>query len=488
MKNTTLFKKLKNKTWAVTLTFIALACYLAFLFIPTGNGFAELMPYTGSNVLRGTLLNQIICICMNFKTAFTNLNILHIATLTLIAFMIFVTISSIISAFYGRRAVYKTNIFHAGLAIAVVFFYIIAVVQSADTVTTFTVNTITSFKDLFVNAAGKFTFTTYLPLMAVVALVIAIISSFSSVHGKSFFRIIVLAIACVSLAVFLFPVIKNLTIVDFLFLFRNGIGYSFTNIMFMLLGYAVLINFILIVFYLGSRRFGPVIAIYSALYAILAIIATVLVFVVGKLQIKDVFANATIYVLLSSIAQAILIFINLCLSKKSSKKEVEVITTTEIIADDFDDLRQPIQYVYENDTIENTKDEPQVTARSFITEDENDINDDTPQLTKKEKRKQEKLNKKLLKKQNKELVDTTTPSEQEEHLENEPVQEEITTIKIPVQSDTLIYTNPETEKFESVPEVLPYTQPYIRKISCAIYKRIIIFQRTVVCVIICIIF
>ena len=394
MKNTTLLKKIRKKTWAVSLTVLALLCYLSFLFIPTNSQFTNFLPYTVDKIyIQGSLLDQIIYIFTHFSTAFQNLNILHYATFALIGFMIVVLISSLIALFYRRRAIYKTNIFHAGLAIGVVLFYIIALMQQ---------NILTNVRDLFLNANNEFTFLspTYLPLMAVVALVIAIISSFSAVHAKAFFRILMVAIACLSLAIFLFPMVTKNTdynFVQILFTFNTNALVSMSlleQIIFMTLACAVLVNFILIIFYLGSHRYGLFMIIVSAIYVVIAIAASIFVLLTIPF---NVFKNATMYVLVSSIAQLVLIWINAAISKSSFKNQVDVLVKKhETVGSEEENA----YYFDESDT-------QQVTV-SYITEtQENDptiiiseienAESEEPVLSKKERRKQEKLNKKLQK-------------------------------------------------------------------------------------------
>ncbi len=410
MKNTTLLKKMRKKTWAIVLTIFALLAYLSFLFIPTNPNKTDFLPYDGGKVLKGSLLNQIIYIFKNFDVnLFKNLNILQWATFILIGFMIFVLISSLISLCYRRRAIYKTNIFHAGLAIAVVLFYIIALMQQ---------NKIANVQALFLDANNKFTFAspTFLPLMACVALVIAIISSFSAVHAKTLFRILLVAVACVSLAIFLFPVITkdtiNFTFIQF-FAKRGTLANinTFEQVTFITLAIAVLVNFILIVFYLGSRRFGPFIVIISILFTIIAITASILVFLTKSFEF---FKNATMYVLLASIAQLILVCINAAISKKIVKKHKKIIVNKyENSNNDYDDIyfdkandTEKVQVSYTTNTEEN---DPTIIINEFES--------DEP-LSKKERRKQEKLNKKAQKELAKQNVITVEEPKQDNEEKN----------------------------------------------------------------------
>ncbi len=410
MKNTTLLKKMRKKTWAIVLTIFALLAYLSFLFIPTNPNKTDFLPYDGGKVLKGSLLNQIIYIFKNFDVnLFKNLNILQWATFILIGFMIFVLISSLISLCYRRRAIYKTNIFHAGLAIAVVLFYIIALMQQ---------NKIANVQALFLDANNKFTLAspTFLPLMACVALVIAIISSFSAVHAKTLFRILLVAVACVSLAIFLFPVITkdttNFTFIQF-FAKRGTLANinTFEQVTFITLAIAVLVNFILIVFYLGSRRFGPFIVIISILFTIIAITASILVFLTKSFEF---FKNATMYVLLASIAQLILVCINAAISKKIVKKHKKIIVNKyENSNNDYDDIyfdkandTEKVQVSYTTNTEEN---DPTIIINEFES--------DEP-LSKKERRKQEKLNKKAQKELAKQNVITVEEPKQDNEEKN----------------------------------------------------------------------
>ncbi len=410
MKNTTLLKKMRKKTWAIVLTIFALLAYLSFLFIPTNPNKTDFLPYDGGKVLKGSLLNQIIYIFKNFDVnLFKNLNILQWATFILIGFMIFVLISSLISLCYRRRAIYKTNIFHAGLAIAVVLFYIIALMQQ---------NKIANVQALFLDANNKFTLAspTFLPLMACVALVIAIISSFSAVHAKTLFRILLVAVACVSLAIFLFPVITkdttNFTFIQF-FAKRDTLANinTFEQVTFITLAIAVLVNFILIVFYLGSRRFGPFIVIISILFTIIAITASILVFLTKSFEF---FKNATMYVLLASIAQLILVCINAAISKKIVKKHKKIIVNKyENSNNDYDDIyfdkandTEKVQVSYTTNTEEN---DPTIIINEFES--------DEP-LSKKERRKQEKLNKKAQKELAKQNVITVEEPKQDNEEKN----------------------------------------------------------------------
>ncbi len=410
MKNTTLLKKMRKKTWAIVLTIFALLAYLSFLFIPTNPNKTDFLPYDGGKVLKGSLLNQIIYIFKNFDVnLFKNLNILQWATFILIGFMIFVLISSLISLCYRRRAIYKTNIFHAGLAIAVVLFYIIALMQQ---------NKIANVQALFLDANNKFTLAspTFLPLMGCVALVIAIISSFSAVHAKTLFRILLVAVACVSLAIFLFPVITkdttNFTFIQF-FAKRDTLANinTFEQVTFITLAIAVLVNFILIVFYLGSRRFGPFIVIISILFTIIAITASILVFLTKSFEF---FKNATMYVLLASIAQLILVCINAAISKKIVKKHKKIIVNKyENSNNDYDDIyfdkandTEKVQVSYTTNTEEN---DPTIIINEFES--------DEP-LSKKERRKQEKLNKKAQKELAKQNVITVEEPKQDNEEKN----------------------------------------------------------------------
>ena len=431
MKNTTLLKKMRKKTWAIVLTIFALLAYLSFLFIPTNPNKTDFLPYDGGKVLKGSLLNQIIYIFKNFDVnLFKNLNILQWATFILIGFMIFVLISSLISLCYRRRAIYKTNIFHAGLAIAVVLFYIIALMQQ---------NKIANVQALFLDANNKFTLAspTFLPLMGCVALVIAIISSFSAVHAKTLFRILLVAVACVSLAIFLFPVITkdttNFTFIQF-FAKRDTLANinTFEQVTFITLAIAVLVNFILIVFYLGSRRFGPFIVIISILFTIIAITASILVFLTKSFEF---FKNATMYVLLASIAQLILVCINAAISKKIVKKHKKIIVNKyENSNNDYDDIyfdkandTEKVQVSYTTNTEEN---DPTIIINEFES--------DEP-LSKKERRKQEKLNKKLQKELAKQNAISTEPIQVKE---NELGKKELHVNEAPVEI-TPIYMHPE---------------------------------------------